>query len=310
MTLASVINVFLVLALVPLFPGAVVAPNPTDTHVALVRAASGAFPSANLRGPRRVDTDALGVVTNAPSFVVRDVESGVTLLSGVPSEPRPMASITKLMTALVFLDDPTFNLERRGTVLREDVRDGGRWYIRFGDEVSFDQMLSVMLVGSGNNETLALVRELGLSEETFVARMNTIATELGMYDTVFVDPVGLGAGNLSTAYDVTQLLDAALANETIAERVRLPSYTFESRTGNTYVVEATDQLLDSYINRSPYAIHGGKTGFTDEAGACLTIRIERDGHSIDVTVLGAASIDGRFQDVKALTDWAFSVYEW
>ncbi len=309
MIIKSVINVLLVFALAPLFPGTTVDVVPSQMHVAAIRAESGVFPFAQARGPERRDVDALGVVTNAPSFVVRDVESGVTLLSRAPSEPRAIASITKLMTALVLLDDPTFNLERRGTVLRTDVREGGRWYIRFGDDVTVGDLLSVMLVASGNNETLALVRELGLSEETFVERMNQKALALGMYDTTFVDPVGLEAGNVSTAYDVTQLLDAALSHPFVAERLRMTSYAFVSDKGNAYDVSATDQLLDSYINRAPYAVNGGKTGFTDDAGACLTIRIEYEGHLIDVTVLGASTVEGRFQDVKALTDWTFRTFD-
>lgn len=309
MTATSIINVFLVFALAPLFPGTGVNVEPSQMHVALLQAEAGAFPFAQARGPERIDADALGVVTHASSFVVRDVKSGVTLLSSAPSEPRAIASITKLMTALVLLDDPAFAFERRGTVLRSDVRDGGRWYVRFGDDVSFEQMFSTMLVGSGNNETVALVRELGLSESAFVERMNEKATALSMFNTRFVDPVGLESENVSTAYDVTQLLDAALREPRIVERLRLASYTLTSAQGNVYTVEATDQLLDSYINRAPYKIHGGKTGFTDEAGACLTIRIEHKGHAIDVTVLGTDTVEGRFQDVKALTDWTFRTFD-
>lgn len=311
MTLKSVVNVVLVLALLQAFPtGDAVRVDATDVTAYAVQAQTGLFPLVGDRGPRKTDDTRLGVVTDAASVLVRDVESGVVLTARGADEVRAIASVTKLMTALVALESPSFDASRRVTVLREDVREGGRWYVRFGDDISMGELVDVMIVGSGNNETVALVRELGMGERAFVEAMNARARALGMRHTQFADAVGLSARTVSTARDVAILLDAALARPELAARMRMGEVRFESARGNVYRVSSTDALLESFINKPPFAVVGGKTGYTDDAGACLTVRVERDGHAIDVTVLGASTVDARFADVKALASWVFDVYEW
>ncbi len=311
MTLRSVINVLLVLTLMQAFPSA----EPTvytdqDLVAYAIQSESGFFPFSDDRGPKKIDPDRLGVLTDAPSVFVRDVDSGVELSARNVDVERPIASITKLMTALVVLEHPNFSFSDRATVLRSDVREGGRWYIRFGDDVSMEDLFTVMLVASGNNEALALVRELGMTERDFVAAMDEKALALGMRHTQFEDPVGLSANNRSTARDVAILLDEALKHPEIASRMRLSEVEITSATDNTYSIDSTDKLLSSFINRDPFTVVGGKTGLTDEAGACLIVRVERDGHPIDVIVLGASHPEARFTDVKALSSWVFDVYSW
>ncbi len=311
MKLRSVINVLLVLTLMQAFPSA----EPTvytdqDLVAYAIQSESGFFPFSDERGPKKIDEDRLGVLTDAPSVFVRDVDSGVELSARNVDVERPIASITKLMTALVILEHPNLIFSDRATVLRSDVREGGRWYVRFGDDVSMDDLFTIMLVASGNNETLALVRELGMSERDFVSLMNEKAMSIGMRHTNFEDPVGLSARNVSTARDVAILLDEALKHQEIASRMRMSELHITSASGNEYDIESTDKLLSSFINRSPFSVVGGKTGLTDEAGACLTVRVERDGHPIDVTVLGASHPEARFTDVKALSSWVFEVYSW
>lgn len=312
MKLNSVINVLLVFTMLSMFPTSdtPVSFSSQDVIVQSVRAASYEFPHSDQRGPEKTDRDRLGVVTNAPSVIVRDVESGVVLTGRGEDIVRPIASITKLMTALVLLDEYQWGFEDAATVLREDVREGGRWRISFGDEVMMDDLFTVMLVASGNNETLASVREVGASETEFVEKMNEKAIELGMVHTSFADPVGLSPRNVSTAQELGLLLDAALEREEIRERLVMPSVSVASGLGNEYNIDSTDKLLNSFLNQAPYTVVGGKTGSLIEAGYCLTIRIVRDGHPIDVTVLGASVPDARFSDVKALAGWVFDVFKW
>ncbi len=313
MRLNSFTNVLLALALAPV----AVAPttgvpsvSTTDVIAKAVQMETGVLPEAGHRGPQRVNTESLGVVTDAPSVLIRDVETGVALMERGDDIERPIASITKLMTALVLLDEYTWDWSDPATVTRGDLTEGGRWYYRFSDELTMDDLFTVMLVASGNNETLGLVREVGTTREEFVGKMNAKATELGMRNTAFADPIGLDPRNTSTARDIMILLDEALGREAVSSRVAQRSVATVSGLGNTYDIEGTNQLFGSFLNRSPYQVLGGKTGSLDEAGYCLTTRVARGNHLVDVVVLGASEPDARFSDVEDLVSWAFDVYAW
>jgi D-alanyl-D-alanine endopeptidase (penicillin-binding protein 7) len=140
--------------------------------------------------------------------------------------------------------------------------------------------------------------------------MNEKARELGMHDTSFADPIGLAPETVSTAHDVMVLLNEAMDREEIRSRTHQTKVLTNSELGNTYEIDSTNMLFASFLNEDPYEIIGGKTGSLIEAGYCLTTRIERNGHTIDVTVLGASEPDARFEDVQDLVSWAFDVYSW
>ena len=250
------------------------------------------------------------VVTSAPLVLVRDVGSGTVLFARHMQTAQPIASLTKLMTALVLVQDTRWNPDAPATVLAEDVTEGGRWYLRFGDPVRRADLLSVMLVASGNNETEALVRLSGKERAAFVAEMNAEAARLGMGQTHFEDPVGLSPLNTSTPEDVAVLLDRALAHPELAARLGRASMRVVSDAGQEYMIDSTDSLFHSFLNLAPWKITGGKTGTLDEAGACLAVRVEREGRVLDLIVLGAATPTERFADVKALATWVWEVYRW
>lgn len=306
------VNVLLAIALAPVAvaPARLSTPSLGDVIAQGVQWEMGVFPASGHRGPIRVNASSLGVVTDAPSVLIRDVDTGVSLMERGDELQRPIASITKLMTALVLLDDYGWDWGDEATVLRDDLTEGGRWYYRFGDALTMDDLFSVMLVASGNNETLGLVREVGATRAQFVEKMNAKAAVLGMRNTTFADPVGLDPGNRSTARDLMILLDEALAREPIASRVQLSRVSTVSGLGNSYNIEGTNQLFGSFLNRAPYSVLGGKTGSLDEAGYCLATRVEREGHLVDVIVLGASQPDARFSDVEDIVSWAFDVYSW
>lgn len=313
MRVNAFVNVILALALTP----AAIAPtlgestgSIADVITRAVRQETQMFPQAEARGPHKINTQSLGVVTDAPSVLIRDVGTGVVLMERGQTIERPMASITKLMTALVLMESYTWDPADAATVLREDVTEGGRWYLRFGDTLTMQDLFSVMLIASGNNETRALVREVGASQTEFVAQMNAKAAQLGMRQTRFADPIGLDPANTSTAQDILILLDAALAQDAIRSQVSQSSVHLTSGSGNTYEIDGTNHLYGTFLNRAPYRVVGGKTGSLDEAGYCLTTRIEREGHVLDVVVLGASQPTARFADVEDLVSWTFDVYRW
>lgn len=267
-------------------------------------------PDAAARAPRKINPTSVGVVTSAVSAIVVDRASGTVLYEKNGSEPRSIGSITKLMTAFVFLKGNP-DLSAPAALTAEDVRVGGIQHIAVGDIVTVGDLLRASLVASDNSATAALVRISGMSEGDFVGRMNEVAAEIGMRATTFYDPTGLSSENRSSAPDVVELVDAVLTLGVIRETTQLAAAVFTGSSGRQYVAPTTDELLATFLNQPPYKIVGGKTGFLPEAGYCLGSMVsENNGHELIVVVLGSETKEGRFQDVKALAAWAYKVFEW
>jgi D-alanyl-D-alanine carboxypeptidase len=272
----------------------------------------GSLPAAASmdRVPHKVDATSVGVVTSAVSAVIVDRATGQTLFEKNADEPRSIGSITKLMTAYVFLETNP-NLDAPAQIEPQDVQPGGMQHVQVGDVVTVRDLLRASLVGSDNSATQSLVRLSGMPEGDFIARMNETAAELGMQSTTFMDPTGLSPDNRSVAPDVAHMLDQVLRNDIIRETTEQSLVTFTGASGRLYQVETTDELLDTFLNRDPYKVVGGKTGFLPEAGYCLgTVVSENGGHEIMVVVLGSETKEGRFKDVKALAAWAYKVFAW
>lgn len=260
--------------------------------------------------PVKVDESSYGIVTSARSALVMDVKTGIPLFAKSPDEIRSIGSVTKLMTALIFLEtNPNLN---RMVELDED-RDlvyGGRIYLIFGDPLSLEDVLGASLVGSDNSATQALVRFSGMSEEEFVSRMNEKAQELGMTSTTFTDATGIDAANVSTARDITRLLAEARGEEEISLYTTMPVLTVVHGSGRSATIDNTDTLLTSYLNAGEYSIEVGKTGYLPQAGYVLSTLIRENEHEIYVVVMGAESVDARALEVKGLATWAFKTFKW
>lgn len=272
---------------------------------------SGRLPLAKEKDiPQKINQNSLGVEVAATNGLVVDWDSGQALWSKNPEEKSSIASLTKIMTALVFLDhNPGW--ETKIKILSSDQREGGAAFLGNGEEVTVRDLFYLALVKSINSAAAALARSTGLSEKDFVAAMNQKAQELGLNDTVFVDPTGLYMGNISTAVDLAVLFREALQKTAIANATTMEKYQVSVlNKDNGRNAESTDILLASYLNKDPYRILGGKTGYTEEAGYCLVLGVEKSGRKIISVMLGSNSIDNRFNDTKGIVDWAFRNYQW
>jgi len=212
-------------------------------------------------------------------------------------DQRPIASITKVMTALVLLDRAP-DLDRDVVVSRRDVRRASTTYLRRGERVTLDTLLHLALIASDNVAARILARASGWGTRRFVKEMNVKAAALGLEGTSFVEPSGLDERNVSTPYDVARLLAAASEVPAIARIMR--KGTHRARTDRRSVnIRNTNRLL-----RSRYAIRGGKTGYISEAGFCLTALFELpEADPVVLVVLGAGSNAGRFTEAGRLIDW-------
>lgn len=258
--------------------------------------------------PKLIDTDTNGMIVSAHAAIVVDQKSGKTLFAKNADEARPLASITKLMSALIFLEtgfDDAALLE----ITAEDRGTGEGAVFKVGDTVSARDLFVASLVSSANDAVRALRRATGLTEEAFVVRMNERAREWGMVGAHFVETTGLDSANRATARDVVSLLRAAYAQPRIRETTRIARTSVMVSTVQKNI-KSTNVLLDSFLNEEPYGIAIGKTGSLDAAGFCLGVLVERDDHGVYAVVLGSADHFSRFSDIKALVHWAFTKWQW
>lgn len=244
----------------------------------------------------------------ASSSLVMDGETGDILWQSGASDKRPIASISKLMSALVFLDSvPDWN--RTYKLKKSDIRVGGRSYIYEGEEVTTGDLFHLALVASDNTAVIALVSSLNLSEDEFAVKMNEKAKEIGLKNTSFVDATGL-SNNLSTVKDIVILAKKALARKNIREAVLKQKYEFKTSSGRAVSAISTDDLLVNFPKNGSSLI-GGKTGYTHEAGYCFVGGfVNGDGRQIFTAVLGTPTDYARFHETKKMADWAFANFEW
>ena len=237
----------------------------------------------------------------ARAAIVVDPATDQVLFDKNADSSVPIASLSKLMTAMVFLGQNP-DLSRSVVVSREDWKGAGHTQLRVGEVVELRDLLHMSLMCSDNCATRTLARESGLSPADFLAHMNRKAAELGMTHTSFVESTGLDERNVSTAADVARMLRAAAAMPLIRQISTTREYHFLSAR-RQHAIRNTDRLL--YGNR--YEILGGKTGFISEAGYCFATWIRTEGREMIAVVLGAPTAATRFADTVRLVQRATTV---
>ncbi len=247
------------------------------------------LPAVRSGQPRQTLKSDSALLWDANAQVIRFEQNGF--------ERRPIASITKLMTAMVALDMGV-DWDKPMEILPDEYGAGGQLMLSPGESIAMRDLMYVSLIASANNTTLALVRGLGVSEEKFVEAMNRKAIRLGLEQTTLVDSTGLNPGNISTAYEVARLAEAAWRDyPTIADIASRKDYTFT--IGGSHR-EHTVRNSNKLISRDDLAVTGSKTGYLDEAGYCLVMRGKgKDKNKISV-VLGSGSERDNLTDSKTL----------
>ena len=269
-------------------PAAAPAPGP---------AAAPAAPAAS-SSPRFLDAGGLPAprVRAAAALVYNPATDEVVWASG-GFDRRPIASITKVMTALVALAQAP-DLSGDVVVSGRDVARASTTYLRRGERMTLDGLLHLALIASDNVAARLLARASGLGTRRFVAEMNRTAAALGLTGTQFVEPSGLDERNVSTPYDVARLIAQATRTPALARIMRIESHRLRTDR-RRLAIRNTNWLL-----RGQYAVHGGKTGYIDEAGYCLAAVVKVPGADrLAVVVLGAGSNAARFREARRLVDW-------
>jgi D-alanyl-D-alanine endopeptidase (penicillin-binding protein 7) len=238
----------------------------------------------------------------AEAAIIYNPTTGEVLWEDHAQDQRSIASITKVMTALVFLESGA-SLEAPMTVVRSDVSRASTTYLRTGFKLTAADLLNLLLVGSDNAAARALARISPYGAEGFITKMNEKAVALGLVNTRYADPSGLLADNVSSAYDQARLIAHASADERVGGIMRKQTYTTQSGK-QTITARSTNQI----VRNGDIDVVGGKTGFINRSGYCLAtlLRLPQSGQEVAVVVLGAKSNASRFWETRHLFNWMSS----
>ena len=273
------------------------------TRRAAARRAQAARTLREASTPRyRVDevTGALVPDLRADAAIIYDVKTGEVLWEQNAQDQRSIASITKVMTAVVTLEGNP-DLTQEVVIVRDDRRGASTTFLRVNERVKVDDLLHLALIPSDNAAARALARIYPGGLPAFVDRMNQKALDLGLKNTHYSDPSGLSSDNVSSAYDMARLITYAASDDKIASIMRTAEYTFGTSRRSRVTVRNNNQL----VRQGDVDVLGGKTGFIRKAGYCLAtlLRLPEGGPEIAVVVLGARSNVGRFWETRHLFNW-------
>ena len=232
--------------------------------------------------------------------------TGQILYAQNEHEARPPASVTKIMTVLLTMeaiDSGRIALDDMVTVSAYAAGMGGsQVFLAEGEQMSVDDLLKAVRVSSGNDAAVALAEHVAGVTELFVEQMNNRARELGMNDTHFVNCTGLTAeGHVTSAYDI-----ALMSRELLLHHPEVRNYTtiwMDTLRSGTFGLSNTNKLIRFYDGAT-----GLKTGFTQEAGYCISATAERDGMELIAVIMKGNTSDSRNADAKTLLNYGFSTY--
>jgi len=255
----------------------------------------------------------------AESGVVIDADTGLVLFDKNKDEQYEPASTTKVMTALLALE----NLDLKKTVTIDEetsFTEGSRIYLLEGENVTVEDLMYALLLESANDSAVAIAKEVSGSVDEFAKLMNKRAKEIGAKNTNFVNPHGLHAeGHVSTAYDMALIAQEAMRNQDFREFILTYRHVIEEtnkqptrflyNTNRLIYDEKTKVDANGILRPAKYdGATGIKTGYTPEAGGCLVSGAERDGNEFIAVVLKSTDL-GRFGDGVTLLDFAFENYK-
>jgi len=245
-----------------------------------------------------------GGVVYARNAILLDPLTDSVLYEKNAETPAPIASLTKLMTALVFLEQNP-DLRRSAEVTPVELSGAGHTQLRSHEQVPLGDLLHMSLMCSDNVATRVLARESGLGPDEFVDRMNRKARELGLASTHYVEVTGLDERNVSSAADIAQLLRVAADNTLIRDITTTPSYQFTAERSMRHIHTVRHQIANTNrLLKSHYCeVNCGKTGFIIEAGYCVATWVRARGHDLIAVVLGAPTNATRFADVVRLVQY-------
>ncbi len=270
----------------------------------------GNFPNSRPAAPLAKNKNSFSDSITAVSAIVIDAKTKTILFSKNNGEARPLASITKLMAAMVLLDLP---INWASTTIISETDVSGDHHVKIGEKFSLEDLWYVGLVGSSNTAISALVRSTGLTTEKFVNLMNAKAKELRLFSARFAEPTGLSGKNLANALDTAKLLIDALRFDKIYTAAQIGEYYARPLNDNKpRRIWSTNWLLTNWVpNNFKMENIAGKTGYIDDSGYNFVVSLsDEKKHGITVVIFGAATNEARFSEARDLAQWTFDSYLW
>ena len=257
--------------------------------------------------------------TSSPYIVLGDVTSGNILYSKNADVKCYPASLTKLMTAIVAVENvPSDEVFTVGDEIYMIDPQSSRAFLTVGTRLTLENILQAMLLPSGNDAAYSIAVQVGRRIEgndqldksaalsAFCKKMNEKAVALGCTGTQFSNPDGIDeAGHYTTAADMMKIAACALQHQTIAAVVAAPSVTTTLLSGQTVTWKNSNRLVQENNAYSYAGATGLKTGSTDAAGYCLAASAMRDGKTCVAIVMGSKTESGRWEDASGLLDISF-----
>jgi D-alanyl-D-alanine endopeptidase (penicillin-binding protein 7) len=240
------------------------------------------------------------VVLRSNAALVIDAATGEVVMDKNGDAVTPIASITKLMTAIVILESG-LDMQTLVALTREDVdlKKGSRSRLRTGAALTRDELLLIALMASENRAAAALGRSYPGGTPAFVSAMNEMAAELGMGDTRFVDPTGLSPKNVSSAHDLAKLVRAAHGYPTIRE--------YSTRDKATVLLSGKQKMnyrnTNGLVRNARWEIDLSKTGYISEAGRCLVMQVRLASKDLIVVLLDSWGKHSRLGDAQRIRKW-------
>ncbi|MGE6171227.1 D-alanyl-D-alanine endopeptidase [Aeromonas media] len=235
------------------------------------------------------------------SALVMDINTGKTLYQKNPAQVRPIASLTKLMTALVVLDTRQ-NLNQTLTIDQNDRDNIKHTYsrVRMGTKVSRRDALHLALMSSENRMASALARHYPGGRSAFIRAMNNKARQLGMRNSRFYDSTGLSTRNVSTARDLAKLIAAAYRQPLIRQ------FTQDTNKEMRFSTPAYSLMFNNtnpLVKNPDWDVRLSKTGYTDEAGRCLLMRAKPDQQELAIVLLNSVGKRTPIGDANRIRKW-------
>lgn len=255
------------------------------------------------------EKSSIDLANEAKSAILIERDTGTVLFDKNSNEQLPPASMTKIMTMLLIMeaiDSGKLKMDEKIRTSEYAASMGGsQIFLEPGEEMTTEELLKAIAIGSANDASVALAERIAGSEEAFVEMMNKKAKELGLKNTKFQNSTGLPAeDHYSTAYDMAMMAKELLKYEEITKFTSIYEDYLRENTDKKFWLVNTNRLVKFYPG-----VDGLKTGYTADAKYCLTATAEKDGMRLIAVVFGAPTSKVRNAQVSKMLDYAFSQFE-
>lgn len=251
----------------------------------------------------------LNLASNAKSAIMIEASSGKVIYEKNIDEQLPMASMTKMMTLLLIMENiENGNLKWDEMITTSDYAasmGGSQIFLEPGEQMSVEDLVKGICIGSGNDAAVAMAERIGGTEGEFVKMMNQKAKDLGLVNTNFENSCGLDSNNhYSSAKDMAVIASELVKHEKILEYTGTYEDYLRKNTDNSFWLVNTNKLVRYY-----QGVDGLKTGYTSDSGYCITTTAKRNNLRFITVVMGEPSSTIRNSETTAMLDYGFNTYQ-